>query len=116
MRGVFLCRVFSFLTDQRHRYRINGKSYTQEAKKSPFSLVQQQSGEFTITSVSQQQKLCKATVTDLRFNVHPLPAAQVGHGKRIYQDIHEGYSSLKYPVDGDVLIYVQVTKQRLSSH
>jgi hypothetical protein len=95
VRGV-LCRVFSFLTEQRHRYRINGKSYTQEAKKSPFSLVQQQSGEFTITSVSQQQKLCKATVTDLRFNVHPLPSAQVGHGKRIYQDIHEGYSSLKY--------------------
>ncbi|OAX42996.1 hypothetical protein K503DRAFT_241063 [Rhizopogon vinicolor AM-OR11-026] len=71
-------------------YRINGKSYTQEAKTSPFSLVQQQAGEFTITSVSQQQKLCKATVTDLRFTVHPLPSAQVGHGKRIYQDIHEG--------------------------
>ncbi|KAG2156607.1 uncharacterized protein EDB93DRAFT_1310685 [Suillus bovinus] len=71
-------------------YRINGKSYTQEAKKSPFSLMHQQAGEFTVTSVSQQQKLCKATVTDLQFSVHPLPAAQVGHGKRIFQDIHEG--------------------------
>ncbi|KAG2155546.1 hypothetical protein DEU56DRAFT_767978 [Suillus clintonianus] len=71
-------------------YRINGKSYTQESKKSPFSLMHQQAGEFTVTSVSQQQKLCKATVTDLQFSVHPLPAAQVGHGKRIFQDIHEG--------------------------
>ncbi|KAG1754906.1 uncharacterized protein EDB91DRAFT_259356 [Suillus paluster] len=71
-------------------YRINGKSYTQEAKTSPFSLVQQQAGEFTITSVSQQQKLCQATVTDLQFTVHPLPSAQVARGKRIYQDIHEG--------------------------
>lgn len=71
-------------------YRINGKSYTQEAKKSPFSLMHQQAGEFTVTSVSQQQKLCKATVTDLQFSIHSLPAAQVGHGKRIFQDIHEG--------------------------
>ncbi|KAG0707446.1 hypothetical protein DFH29DRAFT_979777 [Suillus ampliporus] len=71
-------------------YRINGKSYTQEAKTSPFSLVQQQAGEFTITSVSQQQKLCQATVTDLQFTVHPLPSAQVARGKRVYQDIHEG--------------------------
>lgn len=72
------------------RYRINGKAYTQEAKVSPFSLVQQQPGEFTITSVAHQQKMCKAAVTDLRFTVHPLPAARVGHGNRIYEDIHEG--------------------------
>lgn len=71
-------------------YRINGKSYTQEAKVSPFSLLQKQAGEFTITSIAHQQKLCKAAVTDLRFSVHPLPSAQVGHGKRIHQDIHEG--------------------------
>jgi len=71
-------------------YRINGKSYTQEAKVSPFSLLQQQPGEFTITSVAHQQKMCKAAVTDLRFTVHPLPAARVGHGERIYEDIHEG--------------------------
>ncbi|GLB35866.1 putative nucleoporin pom152 [Lyophyllum shimeji] len=71
-------------------YRINGKSYTHEAKVSPFALLQQQSGEFTITSIAHQQKLCKATVADLHFTVHPLPSAQVGHGKRIYQDIHEG--------------------------
>ncbi|KAG6910514.1 hypothetical protein DXG01_009933 [Tephrocybe rancida] len=71
-------------------YRINGKTYTHEAKVSPFSLVQQQPGEFTITSIAHQQKLCKAAVADVHFNVHPLPSAQVGHGKRIYQDIHEG--------------------------
>ncbi|KAJ3880807.1 hypothetical protein F5051DRAFT_145454 [Lentinula edodes] len=71
-------------------YRINGKAYTQEAKVSPFSLLQQQAGEFTVTSVAHQQKMCKASITDLRFSVHPLPSAQVGHGKRIYQDIHEG--------------------------
>ncbi|KAG6841771.1 hypothetical protein C0991_007100 [Blastosporella zonata] len=71
-------------------YRINGKSYTHEARLSPFSLVQQQPGEFTITSIAHQQKLCKAAVADLQFKVHPLPSAQVGHGKRIYQDIHEG--------------------------
>ncbi|KAF8899024.1 hypothetical protein BD779DRAFT_1431977 [Infundibulicybe gibba] len=71
-------------------YRINGKSYTQEAKISPFSLLQQQSGEFTITSIAHQQKMCKAAITDLHFTVHPLPSARVGHGKRIYEDIHEG--------------------------
>ncbi|KAG7452288.1 uncharacterized protein BT62DRAFT_881882 [Guyanagaster necrorhizus] len=71
-------------------YRINGRAYTQEATTSPFSLSQQQAGEFTITSISHQQKMCKAVVTDLRFTIHPLPSAQVGHGKRIYQDIHEG--------------------------
>ncbi|KAG6814139.1 hypothetical protein H0H92_002134 [Tricholoma furcatifolium] len=71
-------------------YRVNGKSYTHEAKVSPFSLAQQQPGEFAITSIAHQQKLCKAAVADLHFTVHPLPSAQVGHGKRIYQDIHEG--------------------------
>ncbi|KAF9270637.1 hypothetical protein L218DRAFT_849562 [Marasmius fiardii PR-910] len=71
-------------------YRVNGKSYTQEAKLSPFGLYQQQPGEVVITSIAHQQKMCKASITDLRFNVHPLPSAQVGHGKRIYQDIHEG--------------------------
>ncbi|KAF5384775.1 hypothetical protein D9615_001264 [Tricholomella constricta] len=71
-------------------YRINGKSYTHEAKLSPFSLQQQQPGEFTITSIAHQQKLCKAAIADLRFTVHPLPSAQVGHGKRIFQNIHEG--------------------------
>ncbi|KAF8921998.1 hypothetical protein CPB85DRAFT_1247129 [Mucidula mucida] len=63
-------------------YKINGRAHVQEAKTSPFSLAQLQPGEFTITSISHQQKMCKAAVTDLHFNV--------GHGKRIYQDIHEG--------------------------
>ncbi|KAJ7235870.1 hypothetical protein B0H12DRAFT_1204558 [Mycena haematopus] len=71
-------------------YTINGKMYSEEAKTSPFSLIQQRPGEFIITSIAHQQKMCKAVVTDLRLNVHPLPSAQVGHGKRIYQDIHEG--------------------------
>lgn len=71
-------------------YKVNGKQHTQEAKSSPFYLVQQQPGEFVINSVAHQQKRCKAAVADLRFNVHQLPSAQVGHGKRIIQDIHEG--------------------------
>ncbi|KAF7307041.1 hypothetical protein MIND_00497200 [Mycena indigotica] len=70
-------------------YTINGKMYSEEAKTSPFSLIQQQAGEFTVTSIRHQQK-CKAGVTDLRTTVYPLPSAQVGHGKRVYQDIHEG--------------------------
>ncbi|KAI9068689.1 hypothetical protein FKP32DRAFT_1587461 [Trametes sanguinea] len=71
-------------------YRINGKSHTQEAKISPWSVPASQPGEFAITSVAHQQKMCKTAVTDLRYTVHALPAAQVGHGKRIVQDIHEG--------------------------
>ncbi|KAJ8702215.1 hypothetical protein PTI98_000954 [Pleurotus ostreatus] len=71
-------------------YRINGKSYTQEAKTSPFSLLQQQPGEFSITSIAHRKQMCKASVKDMVFSVHPLPSAQVGHGKRIFQDIHEG--------------------------
>ncbi|CAL1694099.1 unnamed protein product [Somion occarium] len=71
-------------------YRVNGKSHTQEVKTSPFAIVQEQPGEFAITSIAHQHKMCKTAVTDLRYTVHPLPAAQVGHGKRIIQDIHEG--------------------------
>lgn len=76
-----------------NRYRMNGKAHTQEVKMSPFSLLQQQPGEFIITSVAHQQKMCKAAVTDLRFTIHPLPAARVGRGEKIYQDIHEGLYS-----------------------
>ena len=74
----------------RNRYRVNGKAHTQEAKQSPFAFAQQQPGEFKITSIAQQQKMCKSVVTDLSYTVHPLPAAQVGQGNRIFQDIHEG--------------------------
>lgn len=86
-----------------NRYRVNGKAYTQEAKQSPFAFAQQQPGEFKITSIAQQQKMCKSVVTDLSYTVHPLPTAQVGHGNRIFQDIHEGKAGLsisllqKYP-------------------
>jgi nucleoporin POM152 len=71
-------------------YHINGKSFTQEAKVSPISFLQQQPGEFAITSVAHQEKMCKTAVTDLRFVVHHLPSAHVGHGRKIFQDIHEG--------------------------
>ncbi|PFH49818.1 hypothetical protein AMATHDRAFT_146737 [Amanita thiersii Skay4041] len=71
-------------------YTINDKPYTQHVSVSPFSLLQQQSGEFAITAIAHQQKLCKASVTDVKLHIHPLPSAQVGHGKRVYQDIHEG--------------------------
>ncbi|KAF7798524.1 hypothetical protein EIP86_009745 [Pleurotus ostreatoroseus] len=71
-------------------YRVNGKLHTSEARVSPFSIIQQQSGEFAVTSIAHQQKMCKTAVTDLRYTVHSLPSAQVGHGKRIVQDIHEG--------------------------
>ena len=73
-----------------NRYRVNGKAYTQEAKQSPFAFAQQQPGEFRITSIAQQQKMCKSVVTDLSYAVHPLPTAQVGQGNRVFQDIHEG--------------------------
>ncbi|PIL31435.1 transporter [Ganoderma sinense ZZ0214-1] len=71
-------------------FRVNGRAHTQEAKLSPWAAQQQAAGEFAITSVAHQQRMCKTAVTDLRYAVHPLPSAQVGHGKRIVQDIHEG--------------------------
>lgn len=77
-------------TYSRGRYRINGRSYTREVKASPFSITQQQSGEFTITSIAHQQKMCKAVITNFQLTIHSLPSAQVGHGKRIYQNIYEG--------------------------
>jgi nucleoporin POM152 len=73
-----------------YSYRINDKPYTQEAKVSQFSLLQEQPGEFTITSIAHRQKMCKAAVSDLRFVVHPLPSARVADGQKIVQDIHEG--------------------------
>ncbi|KAH9081740.1 hypothetical protein EDB83DRAFT_2334467 [Lactarius deliciosus] len=83
-------------------YRVNGKAYTQEAKQSPFAFAQQQPGEFKITSIAQQQKMCKSVVTDLSYMVHPLPSAQVGHGNRIFQDIHEGdQAEIKFTLIGE---------------
>ena len=94
---VFLLGQLGEITSLRYqlsltenRYRVNGKAYTQEAKQSPFAFSQQQPGEFKITSIAQQQKMCKTTVADLSYTVHPLPTAQVGQGNRIFQDIHEG--------------------------
>ncbi|KAI0001714.1 hypothetical protein BJV77DRAFT_1075828 [Russula vinacea] len=83
-------------------YRVNGKAYTQEAKQSPFAFSQQQPGEFKITSIAQQQKMCKSVVADLSYAVHPLPSAQVGQGNRIFQDIHEGdQAEIKFTLIGE---------------
>jgi len=71
-------------------YRVNTRSAVQEVQTSPFSIAQKQPGDFVITSIAHQHKMCKTAVTDLRYTVHPLPSAQVGHGERIIQDIHEG--------------------------
>ncbi|KAI0727871.1 hypothetical protein C8Q72DRAFT_876158 [Fomitopsis betulina] len=71
-------------------YRVNGKSYTQEAKISPFAIAQQQPGEFSVASIAHQNKMCKSAVSNLRYTIHPLPSARVGQGKRIEEDIHEG--------------------------
>lgn len=95
--GTFLFSwvLFSQVVDRKgclYRYRVNNKAQSREVKTSPFSLLQSQPGELLITSIAHQQKMCKASVTDLRYEVHPLPSAQVGHGKRLYQDIHEGLS------------------------
>jgi len=83
------CHIVAWLT-RLNRYRIDNRAYSQEVKTSPFSLLQSQPGELVITSIAHQQKMCKATVTDIRYTVHSLPSAKVGHGKRIIQDIHEG--------------------------
>lgn len=94
---------------------MNGKAYTQEAKQSPFAFSQQQPGEFKITSIAQQQKMCKSVVADLSYAVHPHPTAQVGQGNKIFQDIHEGkgiHQSLKGPILTSIR---QVTKLRSSS-
>ncbi|KAI0068080.1 hypothetical protein BV25DRAFT_515842 [Artomyces pyxidatus] len=82
-------------------YRVNSKNYFPEVKQSPFSLVLQQPGEFRVTSISHQQKMCKAMIADLAYTIHSLPSAQVGHGKRIFQDIHEGdQAEIKFTLIG----------------
>lgn len=78
-------------------------------------MLQQQAGEFTITSIAHQQKMCKAVVTDLKFDVHALPSAQVGHGKRVYQDIHEGRHAEVSVCYFDLTICMKVIRQRLCS-
>ncbi|KAA1467945.1 hypothetical protein DENSPDRAFT_877716 [Dentipellis sp. KUC8613] len=83
-------------------YEVNGKPNFQEVKSSPFAIVQHQRGEFKVTSVAHQQAMCKSSVTDLRYTVHPLPSAQVGQGKRIIQDIHEGdQAEIRFTLQGE---------------
>lgn len=89
---LFLTLIFggSSINSFENRYRIDNRKYSQEVKTSPFSLLQVQPGELVITSIVHQQKSCKATATDIRYMIHPLPSAKVGQGKRVIQDIHEG--------------------------
>ncbi|KAH9920261.1 uncharacterized protein BXZ73DRAFT_91987 [Epithele typhae] len=70
--------------------RVNGRVQTADAPRSPWSAALTTPGEFAVTSVAHRTKRCRTAVADLRYQVHALPAAQVGHGKRIVQDIHEG--------------------------
>ncbi|KZP25169.1 hypothetical protein FIBSPDRAFT_394594 [Athelia psychrophila] len=58
------CQIISQKLTLNFSCRTNGR-HTQEAKAPPFSRVQQEPGEFIITSVAHQQKMCKAAVTDL---------------------------------------------------
>ena len=71
-------------------YRAAGRAHTAEAALSPWSVPQAAPGEFAITSVAHRHRMCRTAVADLRYTVHALPSAQVGHGRRIVQDIHEG--------------------------
>ena len=72
------------------RYKSNNKHHEQVARQSPFSLVQQHAGPFSIASISHQQQQCKTTVDNIKFDVHALPSAQVAKGKDYFEDIHEG--------------------------
>ena len=47
-------------------------------------------------------------MTDLKFKVHDLPSAQVGHGKKILQDIHEGMNDFGFYIhNGDLNLLVR---------
>ncbi|KAH8120086.1 hypothetical protein DFH11DRAFT_1558255 [Phellopilus nigrolimitatus] len=71
-------------------YKSNRKQHEQVAKQSPFALVQQHAGEFSITSISHQQQMCKTAVDNINFEVHALPSAQVAAGREYFENIHEG--------------------------
>lgn len=75
-------------------YKVNGKSSVKEVKSPRFSYLHQQPGEFIVTSIAHQHKMCKAAVTDLRYVVHSLPSAQVGDGSDRTEDLHEGEQAM----------------------
>lgn len=52
--------------------------------------MQQYPGEFSITSISHQQQMCKTAVDDIHFQIHALPSAKVAEGREYIEDIHEG--------------------------
>lgn len=52
--------------------------------------MQQHAGEFSITSISHQQQMCKTAVDNINFEVHALPSAQVAAGREYFENIHEG--------------------------
>lgn len=105
--GETVSFLYRILLTGNNRYRVNGKAHTQEAKQSPFAFSQQHPGEFKITSIAQQQKMCKSVVADLSYVVHPLPTAQVGQGNRIFQDIHEGKGVVSPFQNYSLLILIQ---------
>ena len=59
-------------------------------KQSPFAVVQQYPGDFSVTSISHQQQMCKTAVENINFQIHALPSASVAEGKEYIEDIHEG--------------------------
>ncbi|TDL28053.1 hypothetical protein BD410DRAFT_782006 [Rickenella mellea] len=71
-------------------FKTNRKYHEQIAKQSPLDLVQQQPGNFSVTSISHQNKKCKAMVDNINFEVHALPSAEVAHGGNRLENIHEG--------------------------
>lgn len=73
-----------------YRFKSNRKNQEQVAKQSPFALVQQYPGDFSITSISHQHKMCKTMVDNINFHVHALPSAQVAQGRDHFENIHEG--------------------------
>lgn len=89
----FQCYLLLTIPLLRFSYRVNGIPYNKEFKVSPFTVHHDRPGEFSITSITHQ-RLRKAINPPLRYAVHALPSALIGHGKVIYQDINEG---LVYP-------------------
>ena len=75
-----------------HSYKMKGKYHEQIVKQSPFTLRQEQPGDFAITSIAHQHMRCKTAVDNINFQVHALPSAQVAHGNEYHENIHEGIS------------------------
>ena len=73
-----------------YRYLSDRKTFEQTTKQSPFALAQQRPGNFSITSISHSNNMCKTSIDTIHFQVHPLPSAQVAHGRDHFENIQEG--------------------------